>query len=173
MSIYSGMASFINCLIRNSRWTAASAIYIGSANVAISNCTLYRTEATTAGHGEIWLNNSSYTCTVVNCVIWSNTAVVIAGAVGTVINCSYSCVERGYAGTGNVTNNPGFVDSTYLHLKSRQGNYVNGYFSDGSWDRSSSDSPCLDTGDPASDRSKEPTAIIAHAFSGSALGQDV
>ncbi|MFC1461711.1 hypothetical protein ACFLQR_04255, partial [Verrucomicrobiota bacterium] len=58
---------------------------------------------------------------------------------------------------GCVSVDPLFVDATYFHLRSNQRNYIDGYFSGGSWSRSaaSEQSPLIDAGDPTSDYSQE------------------
>jgi len=69
-----------------------------------------------------------YSCggSISNCIIWGNSGMEMA-------YCSepnYSCVEGGSSGTGNISDDPCFVDadSNDYHLLS--------------------DSPCIDTGDP-------------------------
>ena len=60
-----------------------------------------------------------------NCILWDNDANDLDGC-----SATYSCIEDGHAGTGNISSNPMLLDA---------GNGV--YFPD-------PNSPCVDTGDP-------------------------
>ncbi len=62
-----------------------------------------------------------------NCIIWGNDS----GSLGdTNYNVTYSCIEDGYTGTGNISSDPCFMDADAndFHL--------------------AANSPCIDTGDP-------------------------
>ncbi len=101
-----------------------------------------------AGSVGTGLRRAGGTVTVKDSILWGN-GVDSAGTV----SFSYSNVGTGGYGEtpdqdGNISVNPLFVDTTYYHLQSRAGNYTGGYFSGGTWGRSSSNSPCLDAGDP-------------------------
>ena len=62
-----------------------------------------------------------------NCIIWGNKATSDSQVNGNVI-IEYSVIEEGYSGTGNIDENPLFVDSIYYQLKPL--------------------SPCVDAGNP-------------------------
>ena len=66
---------------------------------------------------------------------------------------TYCCVEGGLAGTGNVDEDPLFVDPTNddYHLQSTVGSYHNGQ-----WSPDPSHSPCIDAGDPSAPYGNEP-----------------
>jgi hypothetical protein len=124
-----------------------SGVYIINGAVVIENATLVNHSGASAiyrGGGAVSVHDS---------ILWSNPTGDYTGTIA----FSYCCSTGLAAGVqGNLTNDPLFVDRTYYHLQSRVGNYVGGYFSGGSWGKSLSNSPCIDAGDPVSDRSREP-----------------
>jgi len=67
--------------------------------------------------------------TIVNSILWGNSYADIVGSP----TVSYSCIEDGYAGTGNIDDDPQFEDASNgdFHLR---------------WDNDEL-SPCIDTGD--------------------------
>jgi predicted GH43/DUF377 family glycosyl hydrolase len=74
---------------------------------------------------------------LMNCIIWGNSATTGSQINGTA-NVSYSDVEGGYTGTGNLNMDPLFRDAANgdFHLQSTDCGY-------------SFNSPCIDAGDPA------------------------
>lgn len=83
------------------------------------------------------VNNTSYgihrtgygtKATVTNCIVWGNGLGIRSG-----FSVTYSCVQGGYSGEGNINTDPNFVDpnSSDYHL--------------------SLDSPCVNAGDPNGD----------------------
>ena len=106
----------------------------------------------TNGGGGICLhgNGNSNTLTVTNCIFWANEATtdssIANNGAGNTITVTYSDIERGYAGIGNINLNPNFIDISNFdfHL--------------------SNNSPCIDigvsTGAPTTD------------FDGNATNQD-
>jgi Thrombospondin type 3 repeat len=67
--------------------------------------------------------------TLVNCILWNNGANPLYRAGN--VSVSYSCVQGGFAGPGNIDSNPLFVDAGTGDLRLQQG------------------SPCIDGGDNA------------------------
>ena len=82
------------------------------------------------------MHNHSYNCpTVINCVFWGDIALIQGNEIynyssSAIPLVTYSCVQGGYSGTGNISDDPLFVDAD------------NGDFS------LQSGSPCIDTGTP-------------------------
>ena len=72
------------------------------------------------------------------------------------VGCGYSsvCVQGGYAGVGNINQDPLFVNAPGgdYHLKSRKGHWT-----DSGWVLDATSSPCLDSGDPGDAYGNEPT----------------
>ena len=91
----------------------------------IANCTLTGNSAGSIGGGML---NSQSSTTIINSILWRNNAPSGAQISGNVA-VSYSDVEGGWAGFGNIDADPCFVDAAGGDL------------------RLSSDSPCIDTGD--------------------------
>jgi hypothetical protein len=143
-SAHFGGASFAatlnNCiLVGNSAWSNGG----GSVRGTLNNCTLTGNSAAYSGGGSyrVTLNNctltgnsaiyggGSYDDTLNNCIIYYNTAP--RGADHGVSTLNYSCTRYLTGGTGNITNDPQFVNAAV-------GDY-----------RLSVGSPCMDRGSDA------------------------
>jgi predicted outer membrane repeat protein len=96
----------------------------------ITNCTIVDNVAGSAGGGGIYCVSAS--AVITNCIVWNNSPDEIVAidlyGVGAYPVVSYSDVEGGYSGTGNINSDPLFVDAT-------GGDY---HLSEGS--------PCIDAG---------------------------
>ena len=79
-----------------------------------------------------------------NCILWNNDGDDVNGC-----QIQYSCIEDGGAGTGNISNDPLFVnpDGRDFHLKSQAGRWDP---ASESWVTDSVTSPAVDAGDPGS-----------------------
>ena len=104
-----------------------AAVYTTGGTSTITSCTLY---GNTVG-----VSHSSGTTTVLNSIVWGRTGQTSISGSPTV---TYSTVMGGFTGTGNLSGLPRFLDygPAGFHLA------VN--------------SPCIDTGNPASSYSNEP-----------------
>jgi len=147
----SSMTITNNIIAGNAAIDDGGGIY-GSLSTTVTNCTLYRNSAKRNGGGIFFRKNSSFSTTAINCTFSGNSAASGGGiycyspSSPTVTNCifwgdmpnelsgsspnvTYSDIEGGYSGTGNIEVDPLFVNSVIgdLHL---------------SWD-----SPCRNTGD--------------------------
>jgi len=84
--------------------TGNSATYGGGSHYGtLNNCTLSGNSATNYGGGSYW-------GTLNNCIVYFNTA-EISGGNGHGSTFSYSCTTPDPGGTGNITNNPHFVNT--------------------------------------------------------------
>ncbi len=144
----SGIVDLRNVLLAgNAAQAQGDGLYIAGGAVVALNCTV----ANNAGEG---MRRAGGTAAVTNSILWGNGVDSIGG-----VTLAWTCYENSTDhadGGGNLSNDPLFVDTTYYHLQSRAGTYTGGYFSGGTWAVSAATSPCIDTGNPASDYSREP-----------------
>ena len=110
-SLRNGSNAWIeNCLISNNGSADdGGAIYCGESSPTIINCTIVNNLADHAstGGGLQCFNNS--TPTIKNCIMWDDTPDEIFVATG-IPAVTYSDIEGGYAGVGNINSDPKFVD---------------------------------------------------------------
>ena len=107
----SSAALLENCLIVcNSSGSDGGAIYCGGSSPTITNCTFSNNLADHSSNGGgLYCANSS-TVTMKNCVMWDDTSDEIYVASGSV-TATYSDIEGGWTGTGNLNSDPTFADA--------------------------------------------------------------
>jgi parallel beta-helix repeat protein len=124
-----GSHSYItNCLIKNNSYTpntdAGGGLGCGGGNPLVVNSTITSNLAITYGGG-IYLQDSC-SATVINSIVWGNknesggaysTEIFIRDGNGS-IDITYSDIQGGYTGTGNIDSNPLFIGDGNYHLQS-------------------------------------------------------
>jgi hypothetical protein len=121
----------------------------GNSSVSISNTTISDNEGYTTGG--IYVDNTNINLKTLNSIIWEN--------VPSQLDCSgqvevtYSNIEDGFTGTGNIDENPQFEDPGNVTLYQE----THGY---GLTDAS----PCVDTGDPSYPADPDETTIDMGCF---------
>jgi hypothetical protein len=153
---YACSPEIVNCL-----FTGNSAEYGGAACdmqclAEYLNCSFNGNEASAAG-GAVCSEGGGAT-QVAGCILWENIAgteghEIYVDALSTAL-ATYSCIEDGWPGTGNigedlVNHDPLFVAPGYWHDNGTPGDPSDDYWVDGDYHLSAS-SPCIDAGDPAS-----------------------
>jgi hypothetical protein len=166
--------------VTNCTFTANSAQYEGggmgnwyNSRPTLTNCTIADNSApngpAVACDFSRWPHPGSIT--MVNCIVW-NGSNWLWNNDGSTINITYSDVQGGWTGTGNINADPCFASSGYwdpngtpadanddfwvdgdYHLKSQAGRWdplIAG------WIKDDVTSPCIDAGDPASPIGYEP-----------------
>ena len=107
------------------------------------------TNCTATGNSGEGVNTYRGDVKLSNCILWGNSGQEIETTDGMAI-VSYSDVQGGWGGTGNINNDPLFADATNgdYRLKSQIGRWdpVGEV-----WVEDPVTSPCIDAGDPASD----------------------
>ena len=98
----------------------------GGAAPVLINCTLARNDAEDVGGAIYTYDNEDAEPVVTNCILWENTPNAIFTDEAIPPTVSYSCVQGGYPGEGNLAGDPLFVDPD-----------------GGDW-RPGTDSPCLE-----------------------------
>jgi hypothetical protein len=133
-------ASFSNCVISDNRAAAGGGIlaerFSGSAqqcHVSIVNCTIVSNQITSAGSAG-GVDADSADVTIRNSIVWDNSGAGVAPAYA--VDVSYSNVQGGYWGEGNISASPESADFNY---------------------RLDAQSPCVDAGDPSSSAAAEPS----------------
>ena len=109
---------FTNCVfLNNSSTVTGGAMWVqGGTYNMVYNCTFYGNSAPTGG---AFRNHNNGHPTIVNSILWGNSGGEIYNTDYSDATVSYSIVEGGYTGTGNLSSDPLFVDATNddLHLQ--------------------------------------------------------
>lgn len=121
----SSQSTIINCVFVLNRATTSNsggAVWAGTSSVVtVRNSTFVGNSAAATSGGGFY--NTSGTSTLANCIFWANTGnsgattnnqVTEAGGTNTV---SYSLVQGGIAGTGNISAAPTFVDQAASNVR--------------------------------------------------------
>jgi hypothetical protein len=118
----------MNCLVTNNFAGAGGGIFSSNARPKFYNCTVINNSVSGSGGG-FYRASGSKTPTVENCIFWDNLPNQIFAS--DPINLTYSDIQGGWSGTGNIDADPSFVDaaSNDYHL---------------CWN-----SQCINKGDPA------------------------
>ena len=122
-----------NLIFLNSAPKGGGACIEDASPIFANNIIAYNT-ATGSGGG---LDIIASVPELINCIIWGNSATT-SSQINGIANVSYSDVEGGYSGTGNIDMDPLFRDDANgdFHLQSTDCGY-------------SFNSPCIDAGNPA------------------------
>jgi len=126
----------INCTFSgNSTGIHGGGMYNSSSSPEITNCTFFGNSASWAGGG---IYNIESSPRVTNCILWEDSPGEISNYTGSSASVTYSDIQWGYPGTGNINADPLFVNpdgpdnipgnqDDNFHLKAN--------------------SPCIDSGD--------------------------
>ncbi len=133
-------ATFSNCVISDNRAIAGGGVlaerFAGwgqQCSVSIVNCTIVRNRLTSVGSAG-GVDAGDAEVTIRNSIVWDNDGAAVAPAYA--VDVSYSNVQGGYWGSGNISAYPQSADFAY---------------------RLNAESPCIDAGDPSSSAAAEPS----------------
>lgn len=149
----------------------AGAIFDSALVARVSHCTFAGNRGQPTAIGHIWAPDTS--AEMIHCIVWGGPEPFTARSdIPPEIAVTYSNVEGGYAGEGNIDVDPCFVDAGYwdasdtpddptddvwvagdYHLKSQAGHWD---AESGSWVLDDVTSPCIDAGDPNGPINPEP-----------------
>lgn len=138
----------VNCIFtRNEAKWIGGGFNSWTGNPTVINCTFVENIAVSSGGG-LGHDGGSRT-TVSNCIFWGNAANSGAQIGGNSADITYSCVQGGMSGEGNMDTDPHFSDpqNNDFRLKSQGGRW--GPLSE-SWVQDEITSPCIDAGNPMS-----------------------
>ena len=108
MYAYDADIELVNCIFSgNSTLGSGGAVKNYKNNAAFKNCSFYGSTALSYG-GAL----DSYECnlSIANSIIWGSSPMDMRSYGASVVGVSYSCLEDGYAGLGNISSDPLFVD---------------------------------------------------------------
>jgi predicted outer membrane repeat protein len=145
-----------NCLLSdNSARHRGSGINATLGTVMLYNCTLSGNTTEYWAGGGIYYSGSRNNMTLTNCILWGNLLGNTPNQIFGMASVSYSNIQGGFLGEGNVDTDPLFADPDNgdYHLKSQAGRWEP---NDGRWTIDDVTSPCIDTGDPRSALFAEP-----------------
>ncbi|MFA6290505.1 MAG: MBG domain-containing protein, partial [Victivallales bacterium] len=140
----SGSPVIQNCIFASNTTPGnGGGVYIEMVSVTLENCVFYENSKTAVFHV------LTGTTTLKNSIVWGNSGTQISGST----TISYSNIQGGFSGTGNINSDPLFADPSAndFHLKSQYGRW-----SGTSWVYDTQTSPCIDTGDTGGTFINEP-----------------
>jgi predicted outer membrane repeat protein len=149
-----------NCLLAYNQTTltggVGGAIYsMTSSPTAITNCTFTANQATTGG---AFYNHQS-TVNITNSIFYGDSSELgkPTWQDASYYSVTYSDIQGGFSGIGNMDSDPCFVSPNDLHLRSLAGHYTST-----GWVTDSATSPAIDAGNPASEFVNEPSYSRGH-----------
>lgn len=107
MSNWSCSPTFTNCVMETSSAHIGGAIFNADAGGTVLNCTLADNTAAAAG-GAIFNDTAPHQLTITNSILYYNLPHQIYDAGPGDLTVTYSLIEGGWAGTGNITDTPLF-----------------------------------------------------------------
>lgn len=140
-----GTPQFVNCLFDNNQAGEGGAIIVAEGFPTFINCTFVNNKTTVGRGGAIY--DPDGRVTLKNCILWSNQRVlqgqssadqILSGSGGTTL-ASYSNVEGGWIGSGNINADPLFSSQVSYYL--------------------TASSPCKNTGDPSTTTPVAPDTV--------------
>jgi parallel beta-helix repeat protein len=176
---YHGSQKITNCkFIRNSAGWSGGGVHNGPSSPKVANCLFIENSASSNGGGISSTSGSNPTLTnctfggnfasqrgsaifgyncnsiLTNCILWGNTPSEIYVYGGGTAVVTYSDIQGGWPGAGNIDSNPLFANtnSDDYHLKSQAGRWDP---ISQAWIQDEVTSLCIDAGDPRSDWSSE------------------
>ncbi len=154
--------TFQNCIFSKNVAEAGAALLADQqSHVTVINCTVAANKYTSSSSSAAAVYTNTADILINNSILYSNLynnspgkSLVIVSPVSK-LPVTYSDVEGGYTGPGNIQGDPRFADLSNedYHLKSLYGRYDP---QARQWFRDTEHSPCIDMGDPAASVADEP-----------------
>ena len=112
--------NFSNCSFWGNNANLGGAIFNDGSAATLVNCTLSGNSASSGGGG--LSNDGNGTLTIVNSILWGDKHGESADEIdntGGTVTVTYSDIQGGYSGTGNLDSDPKFVDAANGNLRLR------------------------------------------------------
>jgi len=114
ISNWPGSPAVINCTFTNNSAELGGAVFNAESGPTLTNC-LFSTNLAREWGGAVG-NYSGSSPTMTNCIIWGNTPEQIYLGQDDIAWITYSDVQGGWPGTGNINADPCFLEMGYLGL---------------------------------------------------------
>ena len=135
-------------------------VVLGGGDLRLVNCTISNNRAASDAAGMYFYSSSP--ALVENSILWGNAPAEIGAYTGANFAVNHSTVSGGWPGTGNITQNPRFLDPGYWHDNGTPDDEADDYFVPGDY-RVVPQSPCVDAGDPSFVPEVGQTDLTGHA----------
>jgi len=132
-----------NSTIIGNKARKGAGILFDVVDATISNCTISENIADSTGGG-IW--GEAVYAAMTNAIIWNNSPEQITMESGTIL-ATYSDVQDGWPGVGNIDADPWFADPGFWDTNSTPQDANDDFWIEGDY-RLLEGSPCIDSGDP-------------------------
>ncbi len=142
------------CIVAHNTAEAGAGIYTSAPEyLRMINCTVANNNLS-GGQSGGGIQAVGGIVSIRNCIVWHNDGNAISLVSSSSGGVSYSDVEGGFSGPGNINTNPMFASASSgnYHLQSVYGRYS----SSGTWTVDYNHSPCIDAGDPQDPVGSEP-----------------
>ncbi|MHC4112562.1 MAG: hypothetical protein ACYSUY_15935 [Planctomycetota bacterium] len=143
-----GNPTLTNCTFSNNvAGSGAGGILVDECSPTLTNCTFSGNSASLGGGMENMFESNP---TLINCILWGDEPNEIVDSLLSSTTVTYSDVQGGWPGIGNIDADPCFADANNgdCHLKSQAGRWEP---NSQTWIKDTVSSPCIDAGDLASD----------------------
>ncbi len=156
-----------NLIAFNSASSKGGGMYLRSDQAIVDN-NIVAFNTAERGGGIHAINYPSSSPFVTNTIIWGNTASITGDQVdlrtetNSAISITYSNIQGGWEGVGNIDEDPMWVDPGYWDDNGTPGDPSDDFWVEGDW-RLLPGSPCINTGDPAFIPAVGETDLEGHA----------
>ena len=115
----------VNALVTgNTAAAGAAMVFVQDCTASIINCTLFDNAATDPAPAGGALRQETNAVTIVtNSILWGNTPDDVANLTGGSATISYSDIQDGYPGTGNLSKDPYFLDRAHDNFRLHPDSY--------------------------------------------------
>ncbi len=148
----SGQAALTYVLFSGNSAANGGGMYCNGSSPVTLDHVIFAGNTASSGGGAVY-SAIIQSIAVTNSILWNNSPNQIKDVL-TATTVKYSCVQENWSGTGNISDDPRFVDAAdgNYHLKSQAGHWT-----PAGWVADTVTSPCIDAGEPAGAYNVEPS----------------